>query len=195
MHIQAFQPYSGSRSCIGHAPTANRQSRSVARDKWSSNLRPFPTEEILGPNNARYQIFGNSAATQKIQGYGGVRLACRVPPAPRTRLTQVSVRFGPALLVSPQLSILLAAIRADRMWPVFSGCFAHTLISRIPSSRRLRSTPEQCSCCVHSQHSWEMNGSVCIQCLGADVGWIVIADHLHQSEAPFFDCFLTPGCF
>ena len=40
-----------------------------------------------------------------------------------------------------------------------------------------------------------MNVSVCTRRLGADVGWIVLIVHLHQSEAPFFDCFLTPECF
>ena len=40
-----------------------------------------------------------------------------------------------------------------------------------------------------------MNVSVCTQRLGADVGLVVLIVHFHQSEAPFFDCFLTPECF
>ena len=100
------------------------------------------------------------SVTQDTRGYGGVQFICRVPHAPRTRLTQVSVRFGTALLVSPQLSTLPpAVIRAARTagfnstWPVFSGlprtsvhgAVTSTLESHLDlpilSSCRLRSTP------------------------------------------------------
>ena len=106
-------------------------------------------------------VVGTSAAVHKTQGYGGVQFPCRLSRDPRTRLTQVGVRFGTALLVSPQLSILPAAIAAARIAGfnstslVFSGlprsCVhgivtstleSHLdLISPIPSSRCLRSSP------------------------------------------------------
>ena len=41
-----------------------------------------------------------------------------------------------------------------------------------------------------------MNDSVRTQCLGADVGGVVLTVHFHQSEeALFLDCFLRPECF
>ena len=45
---------------------------------------------------------------------------------------------------------------------------------------------QQRSCCVHSQQPSEMSDSVCTQCLGADVGGIRLAVHLHQSEFKMF---------
>lgn len=54
---------------------------------------------------------------------------------------------------------------------------------------------QQCSCCVHSQHAWEMDVSVCTQCLGARVCWIVLADQFSQSETAHLYRFLAPECF
>ena len=33
------------------------------------------------------------------------------------------------------------------------------------------------------------------QCLGVDVGGVVLAVHFHQSEAPLLECYLAPECF
>ena len=48
---------------------------------------------------------------------------------------------------------------------------------------------------VHSQQPLEMNGSVCLQCLRADVGSVRNVVHSDQCDAPLLDRSVTPECF
>ena len=102
---------------------------------------------VLAQRHARYK------------GCGGVQFICRVPHAPRTRLTQMGVRFGTALLRESTIvhstacqsrssscrfqfhaAFFLRSSLLKRPWRCGFD-LNHTLISPNPSSCRPRSTP------------------------------------------------------
>ena len=130
MHIQAFKPHSGSRSCP-------HQKRTDSTAPWSVTSGVQTSEPFQGCNSSVRTTLGTNK--RKNQHCGHTEWSCRTWSFCRCyqrtytqdtrvrwsvvylqsstchsdateRLTQVSVRCGTALLVSPQLSIPPASI-------------------------------------------------------------------------------------
>ena len=98
--------------------------------KDTQNQKQGETHDTQGrmvPNLVVISLAPAQCYARYIQWVRWSAVKCIVPHAPRTRLAQVSIRFGTALLGSPQLSILPAVISVTRIagfnstWLVFSS--------------------------------------------------------------------------
>ena len=143
---------------------------------------------------------GTSAVLRKIQGYGGVQFTCRVPRAPRTRLTQAIVRIGTALLMSPQLSCHSSCNSCSSNCKIHfrlacysglprscvHGAVTSTLGSHLDLHRsllrvvfvRLHGCPAMLV--LRPVPAAAGDERFCLHC----VVWIVLTVHLHQSKSP-----------
>ena len=172
MHIHTFKPYSRSRSCL-----------------TMQNLVVFSS--VPAQQHARYWSAVECSLYAEFH-------------APLRHNWHKSAFVLPAATPAARIAGFSSS------WPFFSslprscvhGAVASTSKPHIDlpyaffASFSLDSTViQQCSCCVYFRQSQEINDSVCARCTGADVGWMVLAIHLHQSEALIFECFVTPETF